>query len=156
MHKISVNQKITIREAMKKLNESGHKCLVIVEKNRLMGTLSDGDLRKAILQGYQWIAHMENFYQKTPTILMHKEYSTADAKKLFIKNKFDIIPVIDENSNLVDVLFWESLFNSKNKEIKKELNIPVVIMAGGKGTRLEPFTKVLPKTFSTDSGQTNH
>ena len=46
---------------------------------------------------------------------------------------------------LLIFLFWESLFNSKNKEIKKELNIPVVIMAGGKGTRLEPFTKVLPK-----------
>ena len=104
MHKISVNQKITIREAMKKLNESGHKCLVIVEKNRLMGTLSDGDF-KAILQGYQMDSSIENFYQKTPTILMHKEYSTADAKKLFIKNKFDIIPVIDENSNLVDLPF---------------------------------------------------
>ena len=146
MKDITVQPDITIRKAMKKLNQSGEKCLIITNAQKsLLGTLSDGDLRRAILKGATMGDTIESVYQHKPTVLRHKHYDLSEAKKLFTKQKFDIIPVVDEEGKLKDILFWETVFrNGENKE-KKCLDTPVIIMAGGKGTRLEPFTKVLPK-----------
>jgi len=146
MKDITVQPYITIRKAMKKLNQSGEKCLIITNaQKRLFGTLSDGDLRRAILKGATVGDTIEGIYQHKPTVLRHKHYDLSEAKKLFTKQKFDIIPVVDQVGKLKDILFWETVFrNGENKE-KKCLDTPVIIMAGGKGTRLELFTKVLPK-----------
>jgi len=146
MKDIIVNPDITIRQAMKKLSQSGEKCLVIVdEKNTLLGTLSDGDLRKAILNGSKMNNSIHNIFQPKPTMLISGKYSNDEARKLFTKNKFDLIPVVDEMGKLLDVLLWDEIFKNGEKNQKEKLNVPVVIMAGGKGTRMEPFTKVLPK-----------
>ena len=146
MRDITVQGNITIRQAMKKLSQSGEKCLIITdEKSNLLGTLSDGDLRKAILKGAAVGDHVTDVYQQRPTVLVEGNYSLKDAKKLFTKNKFDLIPVVDEKCKLVDILFWETVLQNGENQREQKLDIPVVIMAGGKGTRLEPFTKVLPK-----------
>ena len=146
MKNITIHPDITIRQAMKKLNQSGEKCLVITDDEKiLLGTLSDGDLRKAILKGHAVGNSIKDIYHRKPTILVEGEYSLQDAKKLFTKNKFDLIPVVDIEGKLTNLLFWETVFKNgkNNKQVK--LNVPVVIMAGGKGTRMEPFTKILPK-----------
>lgn len=146
MRDITVQSDITVRQAMKKLNNTGEKCLVVVdEKNTLVGTLSDGDLRKAILKSVGFNELVEGIYQSNPTVLIEGKYNLDEAKKLFIRNKFDLIPIVDQEAKVVDVLFWEKVFKNKQKKQKMCLDVPVVIMAGGKGTRLEPFTKVLPK-----------
>ncbi len=146
MKDISVKPDNTIRQAMKNLCQSGEKCLVIVdEKKVLLGTLSDGDLRKAILKGAVVSDSIHDIYQPKPTVLVKDKYTLDEAKKLFTKNKFDLIPVVDDNGKLAEILFWDTVLkNDKNKQNDK-LDTTVVIMAGGKGTRLEPFTRVLPK-----------
>ena len=146
MKDITVQPSISIRQAMKKLSQTGEKCLVIIdEKNTLLGTLTDGDIRKAILNGVNISESINNIYQQQPTVLAKNKYMLDEAKKLFTKSKFDLIPIVDEKRKLTDILFWETIFkNSKNKQ-KEKLDVSVVIMAGGKGTRMEPFTKVLPK-----------
>ncbi len=56
------------------------------------------------------------------------------------------IPILDKNKSVVDVILWTDVFDkNKSVEQKKYFTNPVVIMAGGKGTRLDPFTKILPK-----------
>lgn len=146
MKDLKTTPNISIREALKKLNHSGHKCLIIVDNNNtLIGTLSDGDLRKAILRGFNVGNPIKGIYQSDPTVLLSGEYSKEEAKKIFIKKKFDLIPVVDQNGKCVDVLSWEKIFNNGEKKSDKKLSTPVVIMAGGKGTRLEPFTNILPK-----------
>jgi len=146
MKDLTINSNISIRQAMKKLSQTGKKCLVIVDDNRiLLGTLSDGDLRRAILNGSFVSDPIKEIYQKEPTILMEGKYKLYEAKKIFINNKFDLIPVVDKNYKLTDILLWETVFkNGGGKQLQK-LDVPVVIMAGGEGTRMEPFTKVLPK-----------
>ena len=146
MKKISTTPDITIRQAMKKLNQSGEKSLVIINKNKvLLGTLSDGDLRKAILSGAKMKDSIDSCYQSNPTVLKENHYNLNEAKKIFTQNKFDLIPVVDERGVLIKILFWENLFNDSKLANKVFLDASVVIMAGGKGTRLEPFTKILPK-----------
>lgn len=137
---------ITIKHALKKLSQTGEKCLVVADQNNtLLGTLSDGDLRKAILKGAGVGGSIVDIYQPKPTVLVRDKYKLEQAKELFIKYKFDLIPIVDEKGKVIDVLVWEEVFKNGEKKQRTYLDAPVVIMAGGKGTRLEPFTKVLPK-----------
>ena len=149
MKHITIKANITIRNAMKIMSSTGEKSLVIVNsKNKLLGTLSDGDLRKAILKGASVEDIISNIYNNSPTTLADGKYNADDAENIFINNKFDLIPIIDHSGKLTDVLFISSVIEkNKNININKKLNASVVIMAGGKGSRLEPFTKVLPKAL---------
>ena len=132
MKDITVQPNITIRQAMKQLGLAGERCLVIVgEGGNLLGTLSDGDVRKAILWGSNFGDSIESIYHKEPTVLQQGNYSHEDARQLFIRQKF--------------VLFLDSVLKNGIQQQYEKLDTPVVIMAGGKGTRMEPFTKVLPK-----------
>ena len=137
----------TLKEALKQLSSTGEKCLVVVDKkNKLLGTLSDGDVRKAILKGKYHKDRISEFYQKNPTYLEQKNYTINQAKDIFIKKRIEVIPILKDKKTLVDVITFENIFK-KNKIVNKlkNSNKTVVIMAGGKGTRLEPFTNVLPK-----------
>ena len=64
---------------------------------------------------------------------------------LFIKKKLSIIPIIKKNNQFVKILTYENLIIKKQKKIKSNITFPIIIMAGGKGTRLKPFTNILPK-----------
>jgi dTDP-glucose pyrophosphorylase len=146
MKDIIAKPDITIRQAMKKLSQSGEKCLVIVdEKNTLLGTLSDGDLRKAILNGSEMSDSIQQIYQSSPTVLIDREYKKADVKRIFTQHRFDLIPVVNNQGKLIDIILWDEILKNGKKDQKEKLNVPVVIMAGGKGSRMQPFTKVLPK-----------
>ena len=146
MKEINVLPDITLRQAMKQLGLVGKRCLVVTDTNkRLLGTLSDGDIRNAILQGMGFDDSISKLYHRTPTSLQFKKYSQEEAKRIFLHEKFDLIPVVDESGIVVDVLYFDSVLNNGQPQLSRSLNVPVVIMSGGKGTRMEPFTKVLPK-----------
>jgi len=140
-----VSPDISIKQAMKKLDQTAEKCLLVVDLgNHLLGTLTDGDLRRAILNGSAFSNTIEGLYNETPVVA---DIGTPkeELKSLFLKNKVDLIPVIDTSSNLNGYKTWEDIFGNGNSRNGDTLDVPVVIMAGGKGTRLEPFTKILPK-----------
>ena len=134
--KIKILPDATGREAMKKLNKTGEKCLVVVDDNdTLLGTLSDGDLRKAILNGIHMSDSIKSIYSDNPSVLIENNFNDEDVKKLFLNKKFDLIPIVSEKKKLIDVLFWDKVFNGDD-HFEKNINVPVVIMAGGEGTRL--------------------
>ena len=142
------NLKISIKDAFQIISKTGEKCIIIIEENgKLLGTLSDGDLRKAILRGVHVNTSIEKIFNSKPITLSKGDYSKADAKKIFLENRFDLIPIVDKKNKVVDVLVWDSVFKNDDQGKYGKLVAPVVIMAGGKGTRLEPFTKVLPKSL---------
>jgi dTDP-glucose pyrophosphorylase len=133
---------------MQKLNETSEKILFIVDsEEKLLGTLSDGDIRRGLIHGI-------NFTDSVETV-MHRNYISLPsglldlrqrARQLMIKNKIEQIPILDVNSKIVDVALWTDIFGEKDEENKQSLHAnQVVVMAGGRGTRLEPFTEILPK-----------
>jgi len=146
MKDITVRPDITIRDAMKALNKTAEKCLLVVDEvNKLLGTLTDGDLRRSILSGALFTDSIAESYRQEPTILVKDEFTLEMAKALMLEKKLDVIPVVDAAHKVTDFLTWGS-FGEQHQKQKGTLNaVPVVIMAGGRGTRMEPFTKVLPK-----------
>ena len=141
--RIIIEPKANIRDALKKINDAGKKCLLVCNKGKFLGTLSDGDIRKALLKNVGMEKEIESVFNKNSYSLIDKEYSQSEIKEIFLEKKFDIIPVLDKNSSPVKIIEWSDVFDVKR--IHETIDMPVVIMAGGKGTRLKPFTNVLPK-----------
>ena len=146
MKNITISPETTIRKAMKALDKTAEKCLIVVDEDmKILGTLTDGDIRRSILTGIHISATIKNIYFTKSTTLLVGQYTSDEAIKLLRIKKLDLIPIIDENLKVLDYVTWNSL-GEMNEEDKVSLSgIPVIIMAGGKGTRLEPFTKILPK-----------
>ena len=145
MKDIIIKQNITIRQAMKILNSAGTKCLLVVDdQKKLLGTLTDGDLRRSILAGGKFSVNISDCFSKNPTVLKKGTFTKDEAFQLLSDRKLDLIPIVDQNNLIVDYITWSSVSVDSQSQ-KSVMNVPVVIMAGGKGSRLEPFTKVLPK-----------
>jgi len=147
--KILIPAHIKIVEALRLLDETADKVLFVVDDhNKLSGALTDGDIRRYLLSGKSLDDNIVNVYNKNPKFVLAKNYTHDDLKKLFLKHKISVIPVLDEQSRPVNIISWDKFFSEDVTNVvrrKKKINVPVVIMAGGKGTRLDPFTKILPK-----------
>lgn len=140
----------SIKDALKKLSKTGHKVLLVVDNgNRLLGTISDGDIRRYILKGKSLENDIKDVYYKQHIFIRNKEFSIEKAKEMLITNKIELIPIVDEDGRAINFITWKQAF-SGNRVLRPsptEINVPVVIMAGGKGTRLEPFSKIFPKAL---------
>jgi dTDP-glucose pyrophosphorylase len=129
-----------LRQSIKKLNDAGEQILFIVDFDKhLCGVLTDGDLRRYILQEGPLDVHISQVMNKNFFSL--KDNEKGKAHDLLKENKFNQIPIIDEKGMVIDLITSHDLF--KNKRQNKEY--PIVIMAGGKGSRLYPVTKIIPK-----------
>lgn len=143
---ILIGKNTSLKNAMQRLDETAEKILFVVkENNELIGSLTDGDIRRWILKEGSLTSKVNDVCFKG-TFSVKKNYDLEQAKEEILKRKIVYVPVLDENNVIIEFLIWDKLFNGQIKRKPKEsLNIPVVIMAGGKGTRLDPFTRILPK-----------
>ncbi len=146
MKDITIHPKATIKEAMEALDKTAEKVLLVVDESQaLIGALTDGDIRRYILKEQDLIGAIENAYNKKPIFVFQEDFDPEKIKKIFTENKIDLVPILDQNRKVVDFITWEKVFGNNRRSGDQKLDAPVVIMAGGRGTRLEPFTKVLPK-----------
>ena len=148
---------ISIKESLLLLEKVKDKCLVVVDKNnKLLGTLNDGDLRRAIINGADLDSKISKYIHRKPVFLKIKDSNLLKNQKMLkeiitrksieIKNdKIDLIPIVDKNFKVIKLFSTKNLVPSENKNHKIFKNIPVVIMAGGKGTRLGKFSNYFPK-----------
>ncbi len=146
MNEIFIKKDINNKVALKLLKKTGQKCLIVVdEKRRLRGTLSDGDLRNSILSG-GFKGSIKNFYNKKPIFFYQNNINFAEAKKYFLKENITVIPIINKKSKKIHrIITPRSLLKKFDKIVLKKPNLSMVIMAGGEGRRLKPFTNIFPK-----------
>jgi len=146
MKDITIHLQTTIRKAMQDMEKASEKVLLVVDdKQTLIGALSDGDIRRYILGGGDLSGTIQGAYQQNPIFVFQEDYNIEKIKKLLTKNRIGLIPILTRRKKIIKFITWETVFGKKKETIKQKLDIPVVIMAGGRGTRLEPFTRVLPK-----------
>ncbi|MFD3157510.1 nucleotidyltransferase family protein [Haloimpatiens sp. FM7330] len=139
VNEILVYPEYSIREVLKIL-DSGAKGIVFVidECKKLLGTVTDGDIRRAILQDICLDNCIGDIMFKKPVTVIEGT-STEEIKEILIKNAVKQVPIIDENGMIKDMITINDILLPKGKE-----NI-VIIMAGGLGTRLKDLTKEIPK-----------
>jgi dTDP-glucose pyrophosphorylase len=136
----------TIKEAMKQLDIARSKILFIIDENyKLIGSLTDGDIRRWILSEGTLDSNVCIVANPKP-FFVNSNYNSTELKKIFLEKKYVAVPICDHNNVLKDILLYDQFIEEDKLNIYFEkIDAHVVIMAGGKGTRLEPFTKVLPK-----------
>ncbi len=146
MKDITIHPTTTIKEAMEALDKTAEKVLLVVDdKQALIGTLTDGDIRRHILKDLNLGDTIQDAFHSNPISIFQENVDSNKIKEVFLENKIDLIPILDQDRKVVDFITWEKSFGNNRKTEDQKLDVPVVIMAGGKGTRLEPFTRVLPK-----------
>jgi dTDP-glucose pyrophosphorylase len=138
-----------IRQAIKILNKSGARTLTVVDNNdRLIGTLTDGDIRKSIIKGFNLKNLINKVYNKNPIFVYENKIDLKKIKEIFLKKKIYSIPVVNKMKKIIKILLLEDMIdlNNNNYDVKKySKKFGVVIMAGGKGVRMRPYTKIFPK-----------
>lgn len=140
MKEILINENSSILEAMQQIESSAKKILFVHEEGKLLGVITDGDIRRWIIGHGDLHAPVRCAANYHPVYL--HESQTNMAKYAIKKFLVDAIPIVDNDNNIVRAIFRDEY---PNESLKFEQNIPVVIMAGGLGTRLLPYTSILPK-----------
>jgi dTDP-glucose pyrophosphorylase/predicted transcriptional regulator len=139
VEKIKISKNATIKQALKTISVGNLQIAIVVDKkDRLLGTLTDGDIRRGFLNGLDINSSIESIVFKKP--ITAKKYDAKEKllKIALSKRKYQI-PVVDNNGKVIGMHILDELIENKNKS-----NL-VVIMAGGRGMRLRPLTKNTPK-----------
>lgn len=143
-----VQKDISIKQAMTSLTERGIKILFIIDENQnLIGTLTDGDIRRGITSGIELTAKVKEIMQRDFFSISVAEAGIKErAGYLMKKHRIEYVPILDITGKVIDIISWHDIIVSEHPGKKWNLfDTSVVIMAGGRGTRLDPFTKILPK-----------
>ena len=145
MKKNFIDHKSLTHKEIKKINSLGGQSLIVVQnKNIFKGILSSFDLRKAIMNKNILNKDISKIYNKKTKIIFSDEIEDKFSEIQTYVRKLRVIPVIDRKTKkVVKIINLKNLTNQKLK--KKKINCSVVIMAGGKGVRLRPYTNILPK-----------
>ncbi|WP_244897343.1 sugar phosphate nucleotidyltransferase [Marinococcus halophilus] len=133
-----INEKATMLEAMALLDEVAKKILFVEREGQFVAAITDGDIRRWILQKGNLDAKVQDIANYEPKFIYEKDKAIAREKMKELS--VEALPVLSENNDLISVVLWNDEVRKKSK-----LNIPVVMMAGGYGTRLYPYTRILPK-----------
>lgn len=138
-------ENLSVVDAMSQIDINARGILFIVDdENRLVGTLTDGDIRRWILNKGDLASPVYMAMNRVPKSLKSNERDIAN--QYMRDNQITAVPIVDEYNIIKDLIFLnaDSFINTSGR-INSLVGIPVIIMAGGKGTRLYPYTKILPK-----------
>ena len=143
---IKIDAEKSILSALKQMDLTFKRLLLVFEHMTFKGVLSIGDIQRAIIRDIDLSTPVKAILRKNIEMATPEE-SYEQVKNRMLKLRTECMPVVDKENNLIDVYFWEDVFGDKKDRIFSTLNIPVIIMAGGEGKRLKPITNVIPKAL---------
>jgi dTDP-glucose pyrophosphorylase len=141
---ITIELNNSILKSLGKMDKEGVKLLFVYDKEQFVGLLTIGDIQRAIIKNININAPVSRI------IDTNKIYGKVSDDMETIKSKMyrlraECMPVVSDEGDLIEVYFWKELFGIKQSHSREKINLPVVIMAGGMGTRLKPLTNIIPK-----------
>ncbi len=146
MNKYTISKKSNIRDAIKKIDDNGEGLIFVVdEKDKVIGVLTDGDFRRAILNGIALSEICDKIANHDFKYVETSNFSEREVINLFLQYKIEHLPLLE--NGILKNIYRKKDYNLTGKVIlpKSLKEVSVVIMAGGKGTRMKPFTNILPK-----------
>lgn len=139
---ISVND--TIIYALRKMDGHRTKLVFVFDGNKFESILTIGDIQRAIIRHSSLTDPVSTILDRDK-IYASETDSIDYIKGVMMAELIDCMPVLNDNGEIVNVLFWNEVFAEPVTKQRERIDLPVVIMAGGKGTRLKPITNVIPK-----------
>ena len=129
-----VPQTHTIRQAMEQLEKTEEKIVFVVDgESRLIGSLTDGDIRRWILSDGDLKAQVFRICNRKPYVV-EEGFGTEQVRADMLNGNLGCVPVVNPSREIVRLLFWKEMFQGGVAvKPKRRLNLPVVIMAGGPG-----------------------
>lgn len=140
---ISIQKSSSIITALRQMDLLNRKLLIVTNEDfSFYGVISIGDIQRAIIKDIPLNVEVKDILRSDIRIAtIHDPMDQVKERMKIRRNEF--MPVIDDRMNIIDVIFWEDLFDENR--VSEQINLPIVIMAGGTGTRLKPLTNVVPK-----------
>ena len=132
-------------DALRLMDKLDCKLLMVTDDAGYRTLLSIGDIQRAIIDGCGVDVPIHEILRENIRVA-HAGESFSSIKAMMLQFRTEFMPVLDESGGLADVYFWDELF-SEGIPAREQIDLPVVIMAGGKGTRLKPFSNILPKAL---------
>lgn len=135
---------MSLVDVMEKIDNNAKGILFITDDNNsLVGCITDGDIRRWLIKTGNINSNVSGAMNCNPLFINKSNIDKAN--EIYSEKGVTAIPVVDSNHCILDIIFANDLI-SNSKKVRTDLSsVPVIIMAGGKGTRLYPYTKILPK-----------
>lgn len=150
---ICIDSQSTVLAALKKMDATKRKLLIVMDGEHFCSVLSIGDVQRAIIRGKSMEEKVKDILR--PEINVANEHQERTEIIQYVKDhKTEFMPIVNDDGCVVDVVFWDELYNTSVTHRTADFNLPVIIMAGGQGTRLRPLTNVLPKPLIPIGDQT--
>jgi dTDP-glucose pyrophosphorylase/predicted transcriptional regulator len=146
--KLLLNPEATILNTLKTITDGAAKIVLIVDdNNKLLGTVTDGDIRRGILEGCALTDPIKKVMNPNPVKSLNHENNKEKLMAIMLKNHIHQLPLVDEKGKVVGLQTIDQLLQSQSRE-----NL-VVIMSGGLGKRLQPLTNDRPKPMLVMGGK---
>lgn len=139
-----ISADLTLIAALKKMDEVKTKRLFVFNADKFDCILTMGDIQRAIIRNVALSSSIAGILDRGK-IYAKEGDSIESIKEVMFRENIDCMPILNNEGEIVEVLFWADVFQKSADDAREKIDLPVVIMAGGKGTRLKPFTNVIPK-----------
>ena len=143
-----ISEETTISTALRQMDAVGYKLLIVGEKKskNFFGLVTIGDIQRAIISNTPLNNTVSSIIRNDLMISTIND-NRENIKSLMLKYRLVYMPIINKDKKIVNIIFWEDIIKEESNQIFPDLSLPVVIMAGGLGKRLQPLTNVLPKAL---------
>lgn len=141
-----IDVKSSIAAALRQMDEVGKKLLIVTDNSLYHSMLSIGDIQRAIINNVDTASGISSILRTNVTVASASD-DIEGIKNHMLKRRNEFMPIVSHSGEIIRVLLWEDLFENGEKIPKRAIDLPVVIMAGGIGSRLRPLTNVLPKAL---------
>ncbi|NER93878.1 MAG: CBS domain-containing protein [Symploca sp. SIO1B1] len=146
-HKVLLDKDANIQDAIRNLNDSGLQIILVLDSNRaLLGTITDGDIRRGLLRGLELNSPINLIVHREP-LVVPPQMSRDTVLQLMQANTINALPIVDDKRQVIGLHLLNKLLTPSERP-----NL-MIIMAGGKGTRLRPHTENCPKPLLLVKGK---
>lgn len=140
IRKLTIREDMSIEDTMRTIDENGYKTVFLIIDGILKGTVTDGDVRRYLLNGGDISDNVRVIVNRTPKFFY--EWENVDYQSYMIDNMITALPVLNKDRRVLRI---ELLKEKRSTPFKIEEQVAVIMMAGGLGTRLKPYTEIIPK-----------
>ena len=131
LDRTGVDQAASLLSAIKQMDRLDRKLLLVTDQGRYIGLLSLGDIQRAIIQGVALERPVSDAMRANIRVARVSD-APEETRASMIRHRMELMPVLDDEGGLADVIVWSDLFEEQRPPVKGTEDIPAVIMAGGR------------------------